>query len=107
MLSTHQVHSLLCDLKRDLRESLGDNLVDLVLFGSYSRGDYVEGSDIDLLILVEMGLTRGDNVAVDDLVSRYSLRYDIVISALVYTVRSYHEIDMPFFQNIREDGIRI
>ena len=107
MLSTHQVHSLLVDLKGDLKKALGKKLVDLVLFGSYSGGDYVEGSDIDLLILVENDLTRSDNAAVDNLVARYSLRYDIVISALVYTVSSYGEIDMPFFQNIREEGIRI
>jgi hypothetical protein len=38
MLSAGQVHSLLGDLKADLKTALGDKLEELVLFGSYSRG---------------------------------------------------------------------
>jgi predicted nucleotidyltransferase len=76
MLSTEQVRSLLRDLKADLKTALGDKLEELVLFGSYSRGDYSKYSDIDLIILVKDELTRSENSTVDRPVSRYSLRYD-------------------------------
>lgn len=107
MLSTEDVHNLLLDLKGDLKKILGRNMVDLVLFGSYSRGDYSEGSDIDLLILVNVEPTRDDSAAVDDLVARYSLMHDVVISALVYTIYAYQKFNLPFFQNARAEGIRI
>ena len=107
MLSAEQVHSLLGDLKADLKTALGDKLEELVLFGSYSRGDYSKYSDIDLIILVEDELTRSENATVDELVARYSLRYDIVISGLVYPIISYWKINTPFFLNVREEGIKI
>jgi predicted nucleotidyltransferase len=107
MLSAGQVHSLLGDLKADLKTALGDKLEELVLFGSYSRGDYSKYSDIDLIILVEDELTRSENATVDELVARYSLRYDIVISGLVYPIISYRKINTPFFLNVREEGIKI
>jgi predicted nucleotidyltransferase len=107
MLSAGQVHSLLGDLKADLKTALGDKLEELVLFGSYSRGDYSKYSDIDLIILVEDELTRSENATVDELVARYSLRYDIVISGLVYPIISYLNINTPFFLNVREEGIKI
>jgi predicted nucleotidyltransferase len=107
MLSTEQVRSLLGDLKADLKTVLRDRLEDLVLFGSYSRGDYSRYSDIDLIILVKDELTRSENATVDELVARYSLRHDIVISGLVYPISTYQNINTPFFLNVREEGIKI
>ena len=34
-----------------LKKKLGDDLIAVALFGSYARGDYHEGSDIDLLLI--------------------------------------------------------
>ena len=47
----------LMELKEDLRDSLGDSLVGLILFGSRARGDYDNESDIDIAIIVQ-GLSR-------------------------------------------------
>ena len=34
-------------------ELLGDNLLAVILIGSFARGDQTEGSDIDLFVLVK------------------------------------------------------
>lgn len=36
-----------------LRETLGGKLMSVALFGSYARGDYHPGSDLDLLVIAE------------------------------------------------------
>jgi len=36
-----------------LRETLGEKLISVALFGSYARGDYHQGSDLDLLVIAE------------------------------------------------------
>lgn len=46
-----EVLKLLEELKAEMKEKLGDKLAGLLLFGSYSRGDYSASSDVDLLIL--------------------------------------------------------
>lgn len=38
---------------RDVRKLLGDNVVEVVLFGSVARGEPKEESDVDLLIIVK------------------------------------------------------
>lgn len=53
--------SAVSDIRRDLaktysealRESIGDSLVSVVLFGSVARGEATEHSDIDLLVVAE------------------------------------------------------
>jgi hypothetical protein len=39
-------------LSEKLREEFGDKIIDVIVFGSYLRGDYAEDSDIDILVIV-------------------------------------------------------
>jgi hypothetical protein len=56
-MATSRVSTALQDAAKHygglLRETLGDNLVTLALFGSAARGEATAGSDIDLLIVCE------------------------------------------------------
>ena len=99
------IDTILKRLKADLKATLGDKIGDLILFGSYSRGDYTEYSDIDLLILVNSRLTRDETRKVDDLIADYSLEHDVVISGLVYPIETYQRFNTPFLLNIKEEGI--
>jgi predicted nucleotidyltransferase len=38
---------------RDLEEALEEEFMGLVLFGSWARGDFGEGSDVDLLVVLK------------------------------------------------------
>ena len=51
------MEQILIDLKKRLREVAGDRLIRIVLYGSRARGDYSEGSDTDIAVIVR-GLTR-------------------------------------------------
>ncbi len=39
-------------LSRALKEKFGGKIVDVIVFGSYVRGDHGEESDIDILVVV-------------------------------------------------------
>lgn len=101
------VSSILRGLKADIKAAIGDKLVELILFGSYSRGDFTEYSDVDLLILVDRTLAREETRRVDDLIASYSLKYDVVISGLVYPAEIYRKFNTPFLLNVKEQGIAI
>jgi predicted nucleotidyltransferase len=101
------VRSILRDLKADLEAALGSKLSEMILFGSHSRGDFSPESDIDLLILTEGALEKAETQMVDDLVAGYSLKYDVVISGLVYPAEAYHQFNTPFLQNIKSEGVAI
>jgi predicted nucleotidyltransferase len=99
------INTILKGLKKDLKAALGEKIGNLILFGSYSRGDNTEYSDVDLLILVNSRLTRDETRKVDDLIADYSLEHDVVISGLVYPIETYQRFNTPFLLNIKEEGI--
>ena len=99
------IDTILKRLKKDLKVAMGGKIGDLILFGSYSRGDNTEYSDVDLLILVNSRLTRDETRKVDDLIADYSLEHDVVISGLVYPIETYQRFNTPFLLNIKEEGI--
>jgi predicted nucleotidyltransferase len=99
------IDTILKGLKKDLKAALGEKIGNLILFGSYSRGDNTEYSDVDLLILVNSRLTRDETRKVDDLIADYSLEHDVVISGLVYPIETYQRFNTPFLLNIKEEGI--
>lgn len=101
------IDAILLSLKADLKAYLGDKMGELILFGSRSRGDFTEYSDIDLLILIERSLTRDEKRKVDDLMASYSLKHDIVISGLIYPAKTYHSFNTPFLLNIKKEGIPV
>lgn len=101
------IDNILEDLKTEIKAAIGDKLVELILFGSYSRGDFTEYSDVDLLILVDPTLARQEMRKVDDLIASYSLKYDVVISGLVYPAEIYRKFNTPFLLNVKEQGIAI
>jgi predicted nucleotidyltransferase len=37
-----------------LKKLLGDKLESVILFGSYARGDFTEGSDVDVMVLLNI-----------------------------------------------------
>ena len=94
-------------LKADLKAALGNKIEDLILFGSYSRGDNTKNSDIDLLILVNSRLTRDETRKVDQLIAVHSLENEVVISGLVYPKETYHRFNTPFLLNVKEEGILV
>lgn len=50
---TENVKSLMAKLKKGLAELYGSRLKAVILFGSYARGDYHEGSDLDVMIVLD------------------------------------------------------
>jgi len=106
-LDREAVLKLLEELKAEMKEALGDQLVGLLLFGSHSRGDYSASSDVDLLILTDGELSRAEGDAIDDLIAERSLRHDVVISAIIYPSKTFQEYNTPFLLSVKEDGIAI
>ena len=60
-----------------------------------------------LLILADGELSRSERDAIDDLIAEYSLRHDVVISAIVYPSKVFLEYSTPFLLSVKEDGIAI
>jgi len=98
-------HSVLTAIKQRLYEVLGDEVRQIILFGSRSRGDAEEDSDYDILLLVRER-TRELEDRVDDIAYEMLDRYGAVVTIFVLETETFErETHEPLFCNIRREGI--
>ncbi len=106
--SVNDIRPILEDLKSELQEIYGHRLRALFLYGSYARDDTTEGSDIDILMLIEDGeknelLEKQRSKMISDI----CLKYDILISTLVVPENTFYEWELPLYLNVRREGVRL
>jgi predicted nucleotidyltransferase len=101
-----RIRKLMKELKEGLVRIYGDRLKAVYLYGSYARGDYRQGSDVDVMILLSdyknywEELRRSTNLASD-----ISLEYDVTVSRLIMKEIQWKESDMPVLRNIHREGV--
>ena len=102
------IEKLLKELKQGLIRLYGERLKGVYLYGSYARGDFQEGSDLDVLVVlndferapVELGRT-------DDLMGNLSLEYLITISPMFMREKDWLTADKPLLRNVRVDAVAV
>ena len=105
VLQREELEKILREVKSKLQEILGDNLIEVVLFGSYARGEAREGSDVDVLIITRRKPSREEDWEIGELMTDIVLKYGVVVSLIVYPQRG--EPKDPFFLTAMEEGIRV
>ena len=99
----------LIEYETQLRQRYNDLIVSIILFGSKARGDAREGSDVDLLVVVNSDDWRLHK-ELRRLAARVSLRYDLVLSTRIMSQAHFDELrerQTLLFQNIEKDGIKL
>lgn len=106
-----QNQSMLDHLAKDIQPIFGKNMAQIILYGSYARGDYNETSDIDLMILTDITDEEIEKVedAVFDIAYEYELTEGIPISINIKNTEhfSYWKNILPYYQNIIKEGVVI
>jgi uncharacterized protein len=97
------------EFKQSLNELYGEKLAELILFGSYARGDFHGESDIDfMVVLKDDDIKFGEEIIrMGDVSNNIALKYNISVSAKPTTLQKVQNSNLLFYQNIRKDGIKI
>ena len=106
-MPTH-IQKLLKELKQGLIHLYGERLKGLYLYGSYARGDFQEGSDLDVLVVLddfERAPVELDRT--DDLMGSLSLEYLITVSPMFMRERDWLTADKPLLRNVRVDAVAV
>ena len=94
------------ELKEGLAQIYGDKLKAVYLYGSYARGDYRQGSDVDVMILLKDYKSYWEEIQrSSQLASDIALKYEVTVSRLFIKEIQWKESVMPVIRNIRKDGV--
>lgn len=97
----------LLTLSGSLHEIYGQQLTQVVLYGSYARGSQTKESDIDIALFLEGEDSETIHDQMTDMVVDYELELGITLSVVTIDNEQYRQWKdtLPFFQNIRREGI--
>jgi len=97
---------LLKDLRDGFGRIYGSRLKGVYLFGSYARGDQAEGSDLDILIVLDAVGPYGEELErTGELVSGLSLRAGVSISRVLVSEKDWTGGDTPFLRHAKAEAI--
>ncbi len=92
----------------DLRELYAGRLREVLLFGSWARGDAHPDSDIDLLVVLdEVGSRRRELARMDEVLWRHSLATNSVITEIPVSETELRESDVPVIVRARAEGVPV
>jgi len=97
------------EFKIRLRKELGEQVVEIKLFGSKARGDSHEESDIDILVVLRADSEENKD-KIFDIVQNILLEYEVLLSPIIFNKQEYdslNSIPTIFMQNIKSEGVRI
>ncbi len=101
-----RIRKLMKELNEGLIRIYGDQLKAVYLYGSYARGDYRQGSDVDVMIVLNGYESYGKEIdRTGELTSKLSLAYGVSISRVIMKESQWMVSDTPLLRNIRMDGV--
>ena len=101
MIMNHIVYSM--------KDVFGDDLRQVILFGSYARGDQDEYSDMDVMVLVNLSdaeLSQYNNI-IAEITTEISIKYGVLPSIVDKNYEHFHHWVpfVPFYRNVQTEGV--
>ena len=111
MCSQLEVRTIIAQLRDSLASIFSQVLFDVILFGSYAGNDADDGSDIDVMFLVDSSrqTIQEKHWQIGEAAAEVLMEFGIVVSPIVENRAYYHaNADLlPFFKNVKREGVRI
>ncbi|MFB6192890.1 MAG: nucleotidyltransferase domain-containing protein [Candidatus Nanohaloarchaea archaeon] len=98
------------DFVDEVRDSFGDRISEIMLFGSYARDDYVPGSDIDILVLLNDEARKEDRDRAGELTGKYFEEKGLFFSPKLMNAEEFQEKKeegYSFHQEVAEQGVKM
>jgi len=102
------LQKLLAELKSELQQLYGEQLVAVILYGSYARREAGPHSDLDVAMVLRD--YRSDFEEIDrtgEIAARLSWEYDTTVALIPLRESNWCHKQTSFYKNIQREGVAI
>ena len=111
MCSKTELNALLDSFVDEMKIIFGSTLKNIILYGSYARGDYTNDSDVDIMIVADIEDTEIMKYVytVSEYLGDLLIDYDVVITPVVESHSKYQQYKdvIPFLKNVQREGVAL
>ena len=105
------MYNLIGQYIEEIKKIYGSHVRQIILYGSYARGDFRPDSDIDIMILVDIKeeeIHHFEN-AIYDSAFDSEMKYGKSLSPVIKNAKQfeYWSDTLPFYRNIVKEGIKV
>lgn len=103
------VQQVASEFKVQLQKMYGNQLIELIVFGSYARGDFNTESDIDFAVVLNNPAIHPaeEILKITPLSLQLELKYGFMLSTLPVSWQKKQVAMQGIYQDIRKEGIVI
>ena len=102
------IDRILKEFREGVGEIYGSRLARVVLFGSQARDDAEEGSDIDVMLVLDGEVNPYEEIKrLSSFTTALSLKYDVEISCVYKSEQSFRSEQSPLMLNVRREGVLV
>ncbi len=100
------IKKIIEEFRAEIEKLYRQRLKQVILYGSWARGDATEESDIDLLVMLKGDVIPGQEIdRMIDIITNINLKYDVLISVYPLSEASYNTDNSPLLINVRREGL--
>jgi len=106
VISMDKIREIAGKMWTHLRGRYGSKVEQVILYGSYARGDATSESDVDFLVVVDDSLDPWEvRRSLDDVLLDILLKDGRLVSVLVVPKSFYESYHSPFLKQVHKEGI--
>ncbi len=103
-----KVKQLVNQIKKHLIKEYGEKIKEIIIYGSYVRGEATKDSDIDVLVVIDDSLNPFEvRESLSDIIFDILLEKQELISVIPVPETIFKNYKSPFILNVKEEGMVI